>query len=160
MPTPSKFTEATRKRILDAKRIGASNPTAAAWAGIDAETLRRWLVEGKKASEGTAKRTFHDTFRQVEVEPNLKALAVLTTEMADNPAMALKFLERKEPGFAPPQPAGATTQAAPVVINLTFADGGVALPRWIDTEVIDATESPALGDGRRERPEENPATGS
>ena len=58
MPTPSKFTEATRKRILDAKRIGASNPTAAAWAGIDAETLAPLAGRGKDASEGTAKRDF------------------------------------------------------------------------------------------------------
>jgi hypothetical protein len=157
MPTKSKFTEATRKRILDAKRIGASNATAAAWAGIDADTLRRWLLDGKAASEGTTKRTFHDTFRQVEVEPNLKALAVLTNEMADNPNLALKFLERKEPGFAPPVPAGVAQAAGPVVINLTFQDGGSALPQWIDSEVIDATQSPALGSGDSQA---DPATGS
>lgn len=157
MPTPSKFTEATRKRILDAKKIGASNATAAAHAGIDTETLRRWINDGKTASEGTAKRVFHDAFREAEVQPNLKALLVLTTEMADNPNLALKFLERKEPGFAPPQPAGVAQAAGPVVINLTFSDGAAALPRWIDTEVIDATESPALGPGGSQA---DPATGS
>jgi hypothetical protein len=159
MPARSKFTPAAKKRILDAKRIGASNATAAAWAGIDTDTLRRWLLDGRAAGEGSAKRVFHDEFRQAEVEPNLKALAVIQTEVEENknPTVAMKFLERKEPGFAPPVPAGVAASQSPVVINLTFADGGAALPRWIDTEVIDAQESPALGPGGGNA---DPATGS
>jgi hypothetical protein len=148
MPTKTKFTAAVKTRILDAKRIGASNATAAAWAGINEDTLRRWLLDGKTSAEGSAKRVFHDEFRQAEVEPNLKALAVIQTEVEENknPTVAMKFLERKEPGFAPPAPAGVAVPAGPVVIHLTLG-GSPRMPAWIEGEVIDAPQSPALGPG-------------
>ena len=67
-------------------------------------------TEVKDAVEGTADRKFHDAVLQAEAEPRTRALGIIWREMENRPDLAWKFIERQEPGFAPPQ---ATPPAQP-----------------------------------------------
>lgn len=126
MARPSKFTGPVRAKILEALGYGASRTTAAAYAGIDDATLGRWIKRGKEETEGPW-HDFHLAVLEAEAAPKIFALRVIRTEMETRPELAWKFVERREPGFAPPQthvPAAAT---GPVVINLAFPTSGPAL---------------------------------
>ena len=147
MPTPSKFTAETRQRILEAKRIGASDRTAAQIAHVDHSTLGRWLARGKDAPEGSRFREFHDEFRAAEAEPRLRALAIIHEQMPDNPSLAWKFIERREPGYAPPISAVPQWPPTKQVINLTLGDGKPEPPGMVPGDVINV-ELP----GRKELP--------
>ena len=46
---PDHLTDANAKVILDAVRTGSTMDTAAAWAGVTGETLRRWRRRGEAA---------------------------------------------------------------------------------------------------------------
>jgi hypothetical protein len=105
MPTPSAFNEERRDKILQTLRMGASRRTAATVAGVDHRTLGRWIDRGKDASEGTRFRVFHDQVQEAEATARVRALSIVYNEMPDNPMLAWRFLERKEPGFAPPSAA-------------------------------------------------------
>lgn len=149
MPAPSKATAEAFKAILEAKRVGASDATAAAVGHIDAATLVRWKQQGQKAEPGTKFAKFLEDYQEAEAEPKLRALGVIWKAMPDKPDLAWKFIERRESGFAPPQPQAPISPAGPVVVNLSLTGGG-PVPRWANAEVIDAQEVPALGDGDRD----------
>jgi len=129
MPTPSKFTAARRKVILEAKQVGASGRTAAQVAGISHETLRSWLERGRKADEG-AYAEFAEAYEVAEAEPKLRALGVIWRAMPDKPDLAWKFIERREQGFAPPQP-GPPPAPTQVLIQLGLNDGRPAVPTTV-----------------------------
>lgn len=135
MGRPSKFTEPVKERILEALRVGASRRTACALAGVDEASLRRWLDKGKKESEGSY-HEFLAAVLEAEAHPNARALGIIYREMENRPDLAWKFIERREAGYAPPvaQPAAA---AAPVVIQLSFADG---TPLALTGTVIDVAD--------------------
>lgn len=142
MGRPSKFTRPVADRILEALKVGASRRTAAAIAGIDEATLRRWLERGKKESEGPW-RDFLDQVREAEAHPNARALGIIYREMETRPELAWRFIERREPGYAPPVAQVAGTPA-PVVIQLSFADG---TPLAMTETVIDVGNVTAEEDG-------------
>ena len=48
---PSKFTDETRKRILDAVRAGNYLETCAAYGRVSYDTLNEWLKRGDKIAE-------------------------------------------------------------------------------------------------------------
>lgn len=140
MPARSKFTEEAREKILQALSIGSSRRTAAAIAGVDPGTLTRWIERGKTATRGTRWKEFYSAVEEAEAAPRVRALGVIYKEMPDRPDLAWKFLERREPGYAPPVANQPTVQRGPVVIQLQFADGTpIALP-VIDGEVVDEQE--------------------
>ena len=120
MPARSTFTAEKAEKILQALHVGASLRTAAAVAGVPDATLRRWIAKGKAASEGTRFREFYEAVQEAEAAPRMRALGIVYRELPDNAALAWRFLERHEPGFAPPlrrasgRPArGGGTGAAP-----------------------------------------------
>ena len=96
MPTPSKFTAEARTAILEALAIGASRRTAAHLAKIGEATLRRWMADGAKASEGSRYRQFHDEVLAAEAAPLVRALGIIYRELPDKPDLAWKFIERRE----------------------------------------------------------------
>lgn len=122
MPTPTKFTAETRERILQALQVGASRRTAAQIAGIDEAQLRRWVTRGKDGAQGTRYHDFYLAVLEAEASPRLRALGVIYKELPDNPVLAWKFIERREPGYAPPMPNLGPPQAGPVVVQLAFSD--------------------------------------
>lgn len=138
MPAHSKFTKPVRDTLLAALRFGSSRSTACAMAGIDTETLRRWLRKGAEAAEGgtSAYRRFHDEVLAAEAHPKVRALGIVYSAMEDKPELAWKFVERREHGFAPPMPVGPGPAQGPVVIQLTLADG----------RPLDATTTIEIGD--------------
>ena len=154
MPRPSKFTEPVKNQILAVLKVGGSRETACAVAGLSTETLRVWLKQGLDEEDHDIS-PWADFRREVlaaEAEPRFKALAIVEREMDNNPMLAWKVIERREPGYAPPMP-GKTTSGPQVQINLSLAGSSAALPSWIDAEVIeDAQEVPALGDGGGDAP--------
>lgn len=123
MPTPSKFTEPVRRKILQALQVGASLETAAAVAVIGDRTLRRWLEQGQKAAEGSSYRKFYLAAQEAQAHPRVRALGIVYEAMADKPELAKWYLERREHGFAPPMPHAAAPPAGPVVIQLSLSDG-------------------------------------
>jgi hypothetical protein len=141
MPAPSKFKADVKQKILEAKMVGASNRTAAAVARVDIATLTRWLDKGKSAPEGSPYREFHDDFRAAEAHPNMRALGVIYKDLPDVSSLAWKFIERREPGYAPPMPQTQAIQAAPVMIHLSFHDGGAldagTIEAFIEGEAIE-----------------------
>jgi transposase-like protein len=145
VPTPSKFTEDRKQRVLEALRIGASHQTAAAIAGIDAATLTRWLQRGRAARSG-AFREFVQAVEAAEAEPKMRALAVVYEELPNRPELAWKFIERRERGYAPPIANTSPPNAGPVVIQLRLSDGGEpALTRRADViEVENEQDRSAL----------------
>lgn len=147
MGRPSKFVEARKQQILAVLKVGGSRDTAAQVAGVTSETLRVWLKRGAdQDDEGSSYREFYEEVLAAEAEPRFRALGIVYKALPDNPMLAWKVVERKEPGYAPPVPG--THQAAPAVqINLSLTGSAAPLPAWIDGEVVDAPESPALRDG-------------
>lgn len=141
MGRPSKFTQERRDKILEVLRLGGSKHTAADYARVDRSQISRWLARGKEAEEGSSFRQFYEDVIEAEAQPRVRALWSVNKAMSDNPTLAFKFLERREPGFAPPMPS-APAAAAVVAVHLSFADGSPAEPTWMD--VIDAPQVPAL----------------
>jgi len=118
----SKFTQERRTRILEAFACGASLQTAAALAKISQETLYRWLKRGEEAPEESQWHKFFLEAQEARALPTERALRIVHDAMPDYPMLAWKYVERREPGFAPPT-VGAPPTSGPVVIQLSFSDG-------------------------------------
>ena len=149
MPRPSKFTEPVKNQILAVLKVGGSRETACAVAGLSTETLRVWLKQGE-AEDDRDISPWADFRREViaaEADERFRALAVVSRELDNNPMLAWKVVERREPGYAPPMP-GKVVAAPQIQINLSLTGSAAPLPAWIEGEVVeDAQEVPALGDG-------------
>ena len=70
---PSKLTPAAKERVLQALGLGNTRAHAAAYAGIDAATLRRWMVRGRDETEGS-----HTEFRQAVLAAESRAQMMAT----------------------------------------------------------------------------------
>ena len=146
MPAKSKFTKERIRLILEVKKIGGPDTLACAHAGIDNDTLRRWLARGRKADEGE----FHDfavAYEEAKSAPKVRALSLLQKKLPDSDSLLIKYIERQVEGYAPPALTQPAIQQGPTIIALQFANGAPANPAWLDAEVIDAPEVPALGPG-------------
>lgn len=139
MGRPSKFTAATRERILQAKRVGASDRTASRVAGISPPTLRDWLSKGEKGSPESQYRRFWEEFEEAAAHPRERALGIIYNALPDRPDLAWKYIERREDGYAPPVPTTAAAQAGPVSITLSFFEtqGPGSSSEVIAGEVVD-----------------------
>lgn len=144
MPTPSKFTEATRTAVVGALKVGASRRTASATARIGEATLRRWMEQGKEAAEGSRWRRFHDDVLEAEAHPKLRALASVYDEMPGNPALSFKWLQARESGFEPPMPMVQPAVPQMIQVHLSFHDDGALSPSavqaFIEGEAIEQDE--------------------
>jgi hypothetical protein len=128
--TASKFTTQRTERIIQAAALGASQDTAAALAGIDQGTLSKWLARGQKELEAaenledlTAYAHFAQQWNFAQAAPRERALSIVHREMESNPRLAWDYLQRKEPGYAPPSPELPDRGSGPVIIQLSLADG-------------------------------------
>jgi hypothetical protein len=146
VPTVSKFTAERRDKIVQALQVGASRRTASHIAGIDESNLRRWLVKGAEAAEGTRFREFYEEVRRAEASPSMRALGIIYKEMPDNPMLAWRFIERKEPGYEPPAPFAPSAPSV-TTIHLSFHDGGPldsgAIDAIIEGEIVEQDDEPA-----------------
>ena len=132
----SMFTAARRERILQAKRLGASDRTAAQVAGISSSTLQDWKKRGREGTKDSAYRKFLEEMEQAEAHPKERALGIIYNALEDRPDLAWKFIERREDTYAAPI-AAPPPAVQPVSITLSFFE--TATP---NSEVsIVATES-------------------
>lgn len=156
---PSKFTAERIEEILRAKRLGASNNTAAAAGGVDEKTLRDWVQKGEKAPEGSPYRQFFEDFRGAVAFPNVRALEIVHQAMQAKPELAWKFLERKEPGYAPVQTPVAP--AVPVLIGLSLGHEAPTQTELVEGTVIDVPpQGSASKSGSTTRPRLAPGKAS
>jgi len=147
MGRPSKFTEARREQIIAVLTVGGSRKTAANVSGLSEETLRVWLKRGEDNDDPeSGYRQFYERVLAAEAEPLYRALGIVHKALPDKPELAWKVIERREPGYAPPVP-GKTSATPAVQINLSLTGSAQPLPAWLEGEVIDAQEVPALSDG-------------
>ena len=147
MGRPSKFTPEAKTRILEALQVGASRNVAAAIAQVHGATLKRWLDEGKDASESSPYAKFRAEVLEAEAHPKMRALGVIYQAMEHRPDLAWKFIERRVDGYEAPVAQQQAVSAGPVNIMLSFTE--TARPAM--TEVIDvgpaeqaSSEQPAL----------------
>lgn len=146
MPAKSKFTQAVRDKLLEVKASGGPDVLACAYSGITDETLRRWLARGREAEEGEYFE-FAQAYDAAKSAPKVRALRLLQKKLPDSDALLMKYVERQVEGYEPPAMAAPAVQQGPTIITLQFQSGQPATPAWLDAEVIDAPESPALGAG-------------
>lgn len=100
MGRPAKFTRARRERLLELLGAGASRRSAALAVGIAPSTLTKWLRRGgEKALPGSQYRAFRLAVLQAEADPQLRALKDSYDRMADDPDLAWRFIERREPSY-------------------------------------------------------------
>ena len=135
MPTPSKFTAETRQKIVQALTVGASRTTAAHMAGVDEAQVRRWIAKGKDSEGGTRFREFYEQVLEAEASPRMRALGIVYREMPDRPDLAWKYIERREPGYAPPMPMMPDRTQGPIVIELALSGG-----RPLQQQALEAAE--------------------
>lgn len=145
-----KFTADRKAKILEAYALGASSTTVAALAKISVETLYRWLRRGEDAPEDSMWNEFYLAVQEAKALPRERALKIVHNSMPDYPQLAWKYIERVEPGYAPPSFANPAA-SGPVVIQLSFSDGapftaiagGPPDREVIDVEPAEPTALPA-----------------
>lgn len=149
----SKFTKQRVERIIQAAALGASQDTCAALAGIDQGTLSKWLTRGAKELEQAEDLDNLPTYAEfardyafAQAAPRERALTIVHREMDSNPRLAWDYLQRKEPGYAPPSPELPDRGGGPVIIQLTLADGSPLGAFGHDTAVT--VETPDEQDSR------------
>lgn len=95
---PSKFTEATREKVLTALRMGHYRSVAAAYAGISHETLRRWLKEAENPTADAEFRGFRDSVDVAEAQAEAIDLGLIRQAARDGEWRAAAWrLERSHP---------------------------------------------------------------
>ena len=93
---PTKLTPETQKKIVDAIKAGNYMETAAAYAGINKETLHRWLKEGERAKSGK-KREFSNSVQKALAEAEVRDVVTIGKAAEQNWQAAAWRLERKFP---------------------------------------------------------------
>lgn len=92
----SKLTPEVQQRIVEVIRAGNYVSVAARFAGIGRRTFYKWMARGEREESGPY-RDFYVAVRQAEAFAEVRAVAILQSEMKDNWRAALGYLERKFP---------------------------------------------------------------
>lgn len=96
---PTRLTRAVRAKFLEAIRAGNRRETAAAYAGIGASTMYRWM-----ADEGEPYRSFRLEVELAEAEFERATVASITSHFETDPKLAMRFLEKRFPNRWPSAP--------------------------------------------------------
>jgi transposase-like protein len=122
MAAHSKFTAERRQIIVEHLAAGFSRRGAARAAGIDHETLSRWIKRGEKGAPGGRWAEFHRAVTLAEDKHDPPILVPLKPTRATRAEVeeAWAFLEAFEPGFARrPDP-----EPVPVVVAFSLRIAG------------------------------------
>ncbi len=94
---PSKLTPEIQEKIVQALSIGNYRKDAAEYAGIDAATLRRWLLRGAREKD-SAYADFRTAVLEAESRAKITAIGCITKAMRNGDWRAAAYwLERKFP---------------------------------------------------------------
>lgn len=97
MGRPSKLTDETQARLVQAIRLGATYEHACNYAGLGYSTFRRWMVDGEKAQRGKFKE-FWDAIKKAEGDATVGWLAKIEKAANEGQWVAAAWkLERRYP---------------------------------------------------------------
>lgn len=94
MPTPLKLTDEVAERIINLLKLGNYMETAAAAAGIDARTLRKWLHRGASGDEEPY-ASFASRCREAEASAEARHVTMLVSASREDWRAAAWILSRK-----------------------------------------------------------------
>jgi hypothetical protein len=94
---PSALTPETKNRFLAALAGLNTVEDASVYAGIGVSTVSRWLAEGRKQARGEL-RDFWVAVEDAKARAKMSLVQTVVTRGRQDPAMALKLLERRYPG--------------------------------------------------------------
>lgn len=95
---PSKLTEETQAKIVRAVQSGNWLETAAAFAGVDGSTVRRWMAKGEPEDAPEPYRAFYTAIKQARAEAEVRAVALIQKAAQDGTWQASAwYLERSHP---------------------------------------------------------------
>lgn len=94
----TKLTPEVQDRVLSAVSAGNYLETAAQYAGIDASTLRRWVVKGEAAGAAEPYRTFCAALKSARAAAEVRSVALIQQAATDGTWQAAAwYLERSYP---------------------------------------------------------------
>ncbi len=94
---PSKLTHAVQERVVQALCLGNYRQIAAAYAGIDERTLRRWLQQGTNEPDGPY-RDFRDAVHSAEAKSQVMSMGCVGQAARNGDWRAAAWmLERRVP---------------------------------------------------------------
>lgn len=93
---PSKFTRETKKKLLDAIRMGNYREPSCSYAGISVSTFYAWLDKGKKQKNGEFVE-FLEAVTRAEAEAELRMIAQWQAQIPRDWRAARDFLARRFP---------------------------------------------------------------
>ena len=93
---PSKFTPETRKRLLDAIRMGNYRESSCNYAGISVSTFYAWLDKGKKQNRGEFVE-FLEAVTRAEADAEVRMIAQWQAQIPKDWRAARDFLVRRFP---------------------------------------------------------------
>lgn len=93
---PSKFTPETKKRLLDAIRMGNYREFSCSYAGISVSTFYAWLDKGKKQNKGEFVE-FLEAVTRAEAEAEVRMVAQWQAQIPRDWRAARDFLARRFP---------------------------------------------------------------
>lgn len=93
---PSKFTPETRKRLIDAIRMGNYRESSCNYAGISVSTFYAWLDKGKKQNKGEFVE-FLEAVTHAEAEAEVRMIAQWQAQIPGDWRAARDFLARRFP---------------------------------------------------------------
>lgn len=93
---PTKFTPETKKKLLDAIRMGNYREPSCAFAGISVSTFYAWLEKGKRQKEGQFVE-FLEAVKHAEAEAEVRMVAQWQAHIPRDWRAARDFLARRYP---------------------------------------------------------------
>ena len=122
----SKFTEARKRKIIEALLLGSTWSIAASYAGIAESTLFKWLQRGKEGfNENYVK--FLGACKEAQAKAALRALSNISIAAdSGNWAASAWLLERRFSGYQKQQ------EIQPIDIKLEINQAGADVPAIIE----------------------------
>lgn len=94
---PTKFTEGTRKKILNGIAMGATYELAAQYGGVAYNTFNEWMKKGEAEEDGEY-RDFYEAIKQAEGKAAVGWLAKIEKAASDGSWQAAAWkIERRYP---------------------------------------------------------------
>lgn len=96
MGRPSKLTDETKRKIIDAISVGSTYEIAAGYAGVSYVTFNSWMQRGE-AAKGGEFLEFFNAVKEAEGKAAVKWLAVIEKASVEQWQAAAWKLERRYP---------------------------------------------------------------
>ena len=130
MARPTKMNPGIRQAICKALRCGNTRQAAAEAAGVDRDTLRRWIRRGEQDNTGAFK-AFYGALTRAEAEAEQEAVSVVKGAfMAGEWRAAAWWLERRRPETYREQKNQGSSAAAETIVRVVYEDAVARDNSW------------------------------